>query len=331
MPYKRLILYRPPCHTMGDAFASAIESALAEGQHNAMLTRYFASMFFAFNYPYTVRANSHSLAVAGLSLMLWDYCLTIDQEVDLIWRAKNISLSRVVFRLSRYGLILSLLYANTVLTFLPKRMMSQEASYLTRKIDVYVSCKSFASILAFCVMMSALGTNCAYTLLLPITYSLITYSAYLIMRHLRAWDGRREIYWVIICAMGLTHIPGVVLAGISMKEMYRSTVYVAFLDTCAIFSKSPAVIPAWACVITFDSIVIVLSLLNNLDRPRRRDADIIVYLKRDGAPFFLVSLRYIGLVLLVKLPVRPPLNQGHHLANKPSPTGCSILPHDLVC
>ncbi len=84
--------------------------------------------------------------------MLWDYCLTIDQEVDLIWRAKNISLSRVVFRLSRYGLILSLLYANTgtldrplprrngytlnishsvVLTFLPKRMMSQEASYLT--------------------------------------------------------------------------------------------------------------------------------------------------------------------------------------------------------
>lgn len=64
--------------------------------------------------------------------------------------------------------------------------------------------------------------------------------------------------------------------------------YVAFLDTCAIFSKSPAVIPAWACVITFDSIVIVLSLLNNLDRPRRRDADIIVYLKRDGAPFFLV-------------------------------------------
>lgn len=150
MPYKRLILYRPPCHTMGDAFASAIESALAEGQHNAMLTRYFASMFFA--YPYTVRANSQPLVVAGLSLMLWDYCLTIDQEVDLIWRAKNISLSRVVFRLSRYGLILSLLYANTgtldrpsprrngytlniahsvVLTFLPKRMMSQEASYST--------------------------------------------------------------------------------------------------------------------------------------------------------------------------------------------------------
>ncbi len=42
------------------------------------------------------------------------------------------------------------------------------------------------------------------------------------MRHLRAWDGRREIYWVIICSMGLTHIPGVVLAGISMKEMYRT-------------------------------------------------------------------------------------------------------------
>lgn len=43
------------------------------------------------------------------------------------------------------------------------------------------------------------------------------------MRHLRAWDGRREIYWVIICAMGFTHIPGVVLAGISMKEMYSTS------------------------------------------------------------------------------------------------------------
>lgn len=43
----------------------------------------------------------------------------------------------------------------------------------------------------------------------------------------------------------------------------------------------------------FDTLTIVLSIINALDRPRRSNADIMVYLRDDGAPFFLVSYRDI--------------------------------------
>ncbi|KAI0087491.1 hypothetical protein BDY19DRAFT_232987 [Irpex rosettiformis] len=216
---------------------AALESIIAAGQHDAMLARYFA--------------------MSGLVLIIWEYFLTLDQEITLIWRVKGFSLSSFVFRLSRYGLILSFI------------------------------CQSFAAVLVFCIVASALGTN-----------------SYLVMKHLQAWDGRREIYYVIITALLLTHIPGLVLAGLSMKGMYNSTTYVSFLNTCAVFTKTPTVIPAWTCVVAFDSVMIILSFLNALDRPRRRDADVMLYLRRDGAPFFLTvfALRYTGLVLLVRLP-----------------------------
>lgn len=70
----------------------------------------------------------------------------------------------------------------------------------------------------------------------------------------------------------------------------ENTTYVPLLRTCGILTKTEKLAAAWACVVTYDTLAIVLSIINALDRPRHRDADVISYLQGDGAPFFMVCV-----------------------------------------
>jgi hypothetical protein len=60
------------------------------------------------------------------------------------------------------------------------------------------------------------------------------------------------------------------------------------IQGCTLSKKPTGIVAAWSCVVAYDTIAIVLAIINALDRPRRRDIDIMRFLKGDGAPFFLV-------------------------------------------
>jgi hypothetical protein len=110
------------------------------------------------------------------------------------------------------------------------------------------------------------------------------------------------------------------------------------IQGCTLSKKPTGTVAAWSCIVAYDTIAIVLAIINTLDRPRRRDMDIMRFLKGDGAPFFLVisprpilckrlfihrqssvcfvtslvklklnslaiALRYTSLALIVRLPV----------------------------
>ncbi|KAI0341095.1 hypothetical protein BDW22DRAFT_1359282 [Trametopsis cervina] len=136
-------------------------------------------------------------------------------------------------------------------------------------------------------MTSAVGTN-----------------TYLITRHLRSWDGRKDVFYIVLSSLIITHVPAFVLALIGIKDTYHRTTYVSVLGACTTVGKSPTLVPAWACLVSFDTLTVILSIVNALDRPRRSNADIMVYLRDDGAPFFLLvfAFRYIGLIFLIKQP-----------------------------
>ncbi|KAI0341088.1 hypothetical protein BDW22DRAFT_1430253 [Trametopsis cervina] len=255
---------------MSDPLTSLLDSILLSAEHDATLARYFAT--------------------TSLVCTLWEYMITVDQEITLIWTGNTsyLSVPQFVFRFCRYGLVCSLIYVNAVLVFLPPSMMSELLIYSGEITKQVYRCKSFASILIFCIIMSALGAN-----------------TYLITQHLRSWDGRTDIFYLLLGSLILTHIPALVLGLIGMKDMYNQTTYVPLVNTCFAFEKSPTLVPTWACVVAFDTLTIVLSIINALDRPRRSNADIMVYLRDDGAPFFLLvfGLRYVGLILLIRQPV----------------------------
>jgi hypothetical protein len=71
-----------------------------------------------------------------------------------------------------------------------------------------------------------------------------------------------------------------------------NTVYLAAqvpnIHACALQKKPTELIAAWSCMVTYDTIAIALAIINALDRPRRNNADIILYFKGDGALFFMV-------------------------------------------
>ncbi|KAI0341098.1 hypothetical protein BDW22DRAFT_1359289 [Trametopsis cervina] len=73
--------------------------ALISAAHDVILTRY--------------------ITISGLVVTLWDYTLILDREVRVMWKRPSFSLTMMVFCLSRYGLILGMLYVNTILVFLP--------------------------------------------------------------------------------------------------------------------------------------------------------------------------------------------------------------------
>ena len=66
--------------------------------------------------------------------------------------------------------------------------------------------------------------------------------------------------------------------------------YVEFLNSCTVLLDTPVAVAAWACVVAFDTIAIILALLNALDRPRHRDIEVMRHLQHDGAPFFIVRV-----------------------------------------
>ncbi|KAI0337291.1 hypothetical protein BDW22DRAFT_1488411 [Trametopsis cervina] len=231
-------------------------SALITGTQDGQLARYFA--------------------ISGLALTLWDYLLTLEDEAEVVWQRPHLAPKRLVYRLTRFGLTVGLVYFNTVLLFLPKSSMNP------------VVCKSFAAIIICFIVVSAVGTN-----------------TYLVIRHLQSWEGRKVVVRTMQVSLVLTHIPALVLGILAMKQIYGYATYIPSIKTCASIAKPAWLNSAWACVVAFDTFTVILALLNVLDRPRHRDSDIPSYLNADGAPYFLLIfvLRWITLTLLIKIPL----------------------------
>ncbi|KAI0799686.1 hypothetical protein BC629DRAFT_189966 [Irpex lacteus] len=165
--------------------------------------------------------------------------------------------------------------------------ISTLSSFSYHTISWALRCKSLTSLVVLYTIVTTFGTN-----------------TYLTLRHVQAWDGRRAILYMFIGALVATHLPAIALGIMSMKEMFENTTYVPALRTCGILVKTNKLGAAWACVVAYDTIAIALSVINVLDRPRRRDADVITYMKGDGAPFFIIVfvLRYVALGLILRLP-----------------------------
>ncbi|KAI0087475.1 hypothetical protein BDY19DRAFT_907336 [Irpex rosettiformis] len=214
-------------------------------------------------------------SVAALALIVWDHLILLGEEKTIILRSgARFSVPAWVFCVNRYWSIIGMIHINVVLVFLSASEMSNGR------------CQSLSAMIVLYLIIATFGTN-----------------TYLTIRQFQVWEGGRSILYMLITSFVLTHIPGLVLAVLSMKNLYANSTYVPALNTCAVLTKSK-LYGAWTCVVVYNTIALVLSLLNGLHRPRHRNVDIISYLKSDGALFFgiVFVLRYAVLILMIKLP-----------------------------
>jgi len=199
--------------------------------------------------------------ISGISVtaLLFDHILTLGREIDLIWfnPAAGVG-NRIGFIVNRYVTEAVAIYV----------------AYLNSGLGRDITTKNCqASVWLF---------SMASSVFIGISHFLI------IMRVYTLWDRRQIIKRILTVAFGIEICMALAFSALAARQTVHETLYEynAFIVMCA-FSKKPWALKFTLGVITlFDFFIIIMTVLNALDRPHRKQADVVTSLQHDGARMF---------------------------------------------
>jgi len=214
------------------------------------------------------------LSVAGLTVLLWDHCLTFEQERVLIWPSRACFV-KSGFLFNRY-LVPAILLVNT---HTQSGMSSAGLSDTVCKVWTMVVC--FSSILSIGI--------CHWLILLKLW---------------TLWDRRRDILLGTCLAFFIAQGGSIVFMAFTAREVWSSIHYHPMLHMCTLADKPEMLIGLWTLIMVFELLVSVMVALNGLSRPRESHTVLMKVLYRDGICFFVVitTVRILNLVLAIKAP-----------------------------
>ncbi|KAK0243524.1 hypothetical protein EDD85DRAFT_933824 [Armillaria nabsnona] len=207
---------------------------------------------------------------AGIALLLWDHCLTFDEEVTVMWTFfKGPILPKVIYVMNRYFTEAVLLY--TVYVFTGLRRPVANKSCVTVFWLIPMSTTFLAGILQFLIMLRAY----------------------------RLWDHKQNIRRVLLvvfvaCMTGsLVLCVRMVLTLLEIVELPSPRVGI-----CSV-PEVPKTTPFLMGIpLLFNLFVISVSFYNALEEPRRHESEVFASLRRDGAKiYFIVSLLWVLLLI----------------------------------
>ncbi|KAG7447767.1 uncharacterized protein BT62DRAFT_993374 [Guyanagaster necrorhizus] len=224
-----------------------------------MSTTYVAQLLFAKFAP-----------PAATVLILWDHCLTLDEEVATMWGSLNGQiLTKVVYVMNRYFTEVVMLYTTCVLGGLG----STSNTVCTKMTWLFI--------------MSA-------TVLAGILQSFVMMHAY------RLWDHRRTIRKTLLVVFVACITGATILAVMTVLIILRSRVQVPLsVDVCPVGVKVPLTVTyIMSIMLFFNLFVIFITLYNALEIPRRSESELFDSLRRDGSRLYLiVSLLWMLLLI----------------------------------
>ncbi|KAJ7760058.1 hypothetical protein DFH07DRAFT_1023079 [Mycena maculata] len=212
----------------------------------------------------SVLANRY-VSVSGVAALLYDHALTFEDEVRLVWLNPASTIAyRLGYIVNRYVTEALAIYVVYVLS--GGAYSEDEAPNLALS-DIHLDS-----------VFICIGMHVELTLL----YSL--------------WDHRQAIKWIL--GGGTAIAISICLAFMVVTANDAQVISGAL---CAIAKKPWALPYAFGALTILDLFVIAMSVLNALDRPYQRQADIMKNLQRDGAVMFLFLffLRVLNLVLSI--------------------------------
>jgi len=210
-------------------------------------------------------------AIAGLVALLWDHLLTLNPEIQLIWKGK-FDATKVIFLFNRYFVEGTLIYAVYVLCVLRQPLDDE-------KCKVYMLYVTTSSVVAMALENFTLS-----------------------LRIQAIWDHRRHITYILIGGFLVTHAVTCVFAGYVIKDLSDQVFYEGLVaKTCIITERPVKLLGVWAGMVSYDVFVCFLVTLNALNRPYRQNKDIVSSLHTDGLKFYLAlaAVRLINLLLSI--------------------------------
>ncbi|KAF9002513.1 hypothetical protein BDQ17DRAFT_1356988 [Cyathus striatus] len=210
------------------------------------------------------------ISAAGVTALLWDHLITIDDELSFIWQNERVGFfgyaSKTVFAFSRYGCELAMIYG------------AYAFSGISPKFDLAI-CRSYLWVLVG-----------AATSFASITHFIILLQVYV------SWDRRRSVAYVLMISFAVV-IP--LFTVLLFIVAHQAEAQVNISGGVCIIKRLPHLVPvAFGCLLLIDFLFLVLIVYNAVETPHRNNIDVIHRLQKDGFKAFLVLfiLRLINFV-----------------------------------
>ncbi|KAK0499472.1 hypothetical protein EDD18DRAFT_1460380 [Armillaria luteobubalina] len=204
-------------------------------------------------------------------LILWDHCLTLDEEVAAMWGSSNGKMpTKFVYVMNRYFTEVVVVYTAYVFTGL--------GGTGTNKVCTYV----FWLFLISSTVMASIS------------------QFFIMMRVYRLWDHKPTIRRILPVMFIACIIGTFVVAVLAVLALLRTRIEAIppQIMVCVV-TRVPKTIPsALGILLLFNLLVILVSIYNALENPRQYEGEIFDSLRRDGSRVYLcVSLLWVLLLI----------------------------------
>jgi len=211
-------------------------------------------------------------SVVSFVLVVFDHLISLDHEVNTIWRNPNVSWhSKVAFVANRY--LTEVILALVVYIF----------SGTATGLDTTV-CQRFLWV--YGITVEVVGAASHFVIMLRV-YGL--------------WDHRKSAARILIATFTVCISTATILGIFTAIELQPQLTYFEPLHTCH-FGIKPKIISVMLGVLSFfDFAVVILVIYNAMARPRLSEVPIVSELQKDGVGFFLTTcvLRFADVIISV--------------------------------
>jgi len=206
--------------------------------------------------------------VVSLTILVYDYCLVLSSEVDLVWKSKW-SIVKVLYLLTRYPA-----FSDTALS-------------------VYESLGPVA--LENCWAINAAGT---WSTLFGISVAEVI----LVLRTAALWGNNKKILWSLSLVLAALVIICMVFQSLFLNSQTAKPPPFPSISGCNLVGGNPIVIFNFIFLIMFEIAILVLTTYRWFKRFKGSANPLVATLYRDGIVFFVcLSLISLGNVLILSL------------------------------
>ncbi|KAF9220608.1 hypothetical protein BS17DRAFT_786812 [Gyrodon lividus] len=217
---------------------------------------------------------SQYVSAAGLVILLWDHLLTLQDEVQFIWKAK-LSTPKVLFLFNRYIVPIAMIVQTHGFSGIGNLELSS------------TFCKAWFAVATF-IGMSSIATS----------------NFLVLLRLWVLWDRSPRLMLWTLALFIITQMFSLGFTGYIIYQMIPTLMFEPMLHVCTLTSK-PAFVMLWSPGIAFELMVFITTFWNAFDRPRQQDTQMAKVLYRDGSVYFfgLFALRLVNMVLSIVAPL----------------------------
>ncbi|KAF7292450.1 hypothetical protein HMN09_01229100 [Mycena chlorophos] len=210
------------------------------------------------------------MSAVGVTAILYDHCLTLFDEIKLIWfNSRASTADRINFLLNRYtveAMIIYVAYGNS--------RRHEQWSIKSIPLIPGQDCKNF--IWVFGVVGSV---------------SIAIQQFTLVARVYTLWDKRQVIKWIVLTAFMVQTGATTVFSILASYQLQPFTSYSPVIHMCVISHKPWALPATTGSLAAFGLFIILMTLWNALDKPYRKQSEVVDTLVRDGARMFVLIFR----------------------------------------